>query len=154
MSLSQYDDQCLRITDTDGTAYEGICRHNSAEYNFHEFGRDEECLQMVYMLFFPNDIAELTSLEGRTGPYGRFTERYGALEKAAAESGMDLIDEVFYCEEDEHVCRMLLCLEDYLDPARALPGRGEIIAAVRKLRKDRLDPASRAAADRIIEKWG
>lgn len=154
MSLSQYDGQCLRITDTFGVAYEGVCRYNSAEYNEHEFGRDEECLQMVYMLFYTDDIVELTSLEGRTGPHGRFSKRYGALERMAAKDGIDLVDEVFYCEEDEHVCRMLLCLEDYLDPACALPDRDEIIDAVRKLLKTRLDPASRAAAERVIEKWG
>ena len=43
-----------------------------------------------------------------------FTNPYSRLEEMAVEDGMDLVDEILYSEEDEHVYRLLLCLEDKL----------------------------------------
>ena len=47
MKLKKYDNKCVRILDIFGNEYEGNCVYNDREYNYHEFGRDEECLQIL-----------------------------------------------------------------------------------------------------------
>jgi hypothetical protein len=46
MRLNKYDDKCIKIIDIFGNIYEGNCTYCCREYNLHEFGRDEECLQI------------------------------------------------------------------------------------------------------------
>ena len=52
MRLSDYDNQTVRITLKDGMVFEGYAVHNSADYDFHEFGRNEQSLQIDDWLFF------------------------------------------------------------------------------------------------------
>ena len=120
MILRRYDGKCVKITDITNTIYEGICQYNDKEYNEHEFGRKEECLQILNMLFFKKDIKKIESLEKHKGPYGRFSESFGNLEEQIVEDGIYYIDDILFSEEDEHVYRLLLCLnkhysEDDLD---------------------------------------
>ena len=63
MNLKKYDDKCVQIKCVDGKTYEGICFYNSRDYCFHEFGRDEDCLQIMYTLFYQGDIEKIRSLE-------------------------------------------------------------------------------------------
>ena len=56
MKLSDYDNQTVRITLKDGMVFEGYAVHNSADYDFHEFGRNEQSLQIDDWLFFRRDI--------------------------------------------------------------------------------------------------
>ena len=114
MVLSKFDGQCVRIVDGYGDVFEGICTYNNAEYNAHEFGRNEEGLEMPNMLFFKSDICEVTRLEDHHGPYGKFSSPYGKLEEMTVEDGIDMIEEVLLSEEPEHIYRLLLCLEDHL----------------------------------------
>ena len=46
MKLNKFDNKKVKIECIDGNTYEGLCSYNSLDYNFHEFGRDEECLQI------------------------------------------------------------------------------------------------------------
>ena len=108
MKLKNYDDKLVRITAIDGNVYEGISYHNSKDYDFHEFGVNEESLQIVCFIFYKSDIKKVEVID-------EFSDKYGLLEKEIFESGIDFIEEVFESEEDEHKYRLLLYIEDNLD---------------------------------------
>lgn len=48
--------QFVRLTMTDGTVFEGEAIHDPADYCFHEFGRDEEAVEIDHWLFYLSDI--------------------------------------------------------------------------------------------------
>ena len=52
MNLKKYDDKLVRITDKFNDVFEGICMYNDKDYTEHEFGINEESLQMPSMLFY------------------------------------------------------------------------------------------------------
>ncbi len=111
MNLKRYNNKCVKITCVDGKIYEGICCYDSPEYCFHEFGREEEALEILHFLFYKSDILKIRSLENHHGPYGKFTEKYGEIEKDTVDD-MDLLEQALEDEEDEHIYRILLCLEE------------------------------------------
>lgn len=113
MKLNKYDNKCVKIITYDDEEFEGICIHNSNEYDEHEFGRNEESLQIENMLFYKSDIREIYSLENNNGPYGMFTDKYGDLEKETVEAGIDFIEDVLESEEEKHVYRLLEYLIDH-----------------------------------------
>ena len=51
--------QFVRLTMTDGTVFEGEAIHDPADYCFHEFGQDEEAVEIDHWLFYLSDIASL-----------------------------------------------------------------------------------------------
>jgi len=51
--------QFVRLTCIDGTIFEGKAIHDPADYCFHEFGRDEEAVEIDHWLFYLSDIASL-----------------------------------------------------------------------------------------------
>lgn len=156
MDLSLFDGKCVRITDTSGDAYDGICSYNSDEYDYHEFGRDEDGLQIEFFLFYRSDISSVESLEDHEGPYGRFLDPYGKLEETAVEDGFDIIEDVLFSEENEHVVRMLNCLDKYLDPNYGceLPCRKEVLDALGELLRVNNDKEIQEKAKRLLDKWG
>ena len=133
--LKKYDGLCVRIIDSNGDAFDGICYHNSEEYDEHEYGKSEESLQIENFLFFERDIKEIQILEDKSGPYGRFFDPYGKLEIMTVEDGIDSIEDILFSEEDEHVIRLLNCLEEYLDHDSGLTAsdREAISETLRKL---------------------
>ena len=155
MDLRKYDNKCVRLTTVDGEVFDGICCYNCAEYNEHEFGCGEEALQMVCHLFYKSDIRRIESLEDHWGPYGRFSDPYGNLEETAARDGYALIDEVLTCEEDEHVLRMLRCLEKYFTPGSGceLDDREKTAESVRSAMCLTDDPGVRAEAEKLLKLW-
>ena len=48
--------QWVRLTCIDGTIFEGEAAHDPADYCFHEFGRDEEGVEIDHWLFYLSDI--------------------------------------------------------------------------------------------------
>lgn len=56
MILESFDGKCVRITTVSGEVYEGIVSYDNREYAFHEYGRDQEALHLVPILFFKDDI--------------------------------------------------------------------------------------------------
>ena len=48
--------QWVRLTCIDGTIFEGEAAHDPADYCFHEFGRDEEGVEIDHWLFYLTDI--------------------------------------------------------------------------------------------------
>ena len=155
MNLKKYDGKCVRLEDTEGNVFEGICCHNDHEYNDHEFGRDEECLQIVNFLFFKGDIKKIESLEHHRGPYGKFSSAFGLIEEMNVKDGIDSIEEELDSEDDEHVLRLLACLEYYMEPVGeyALPWRAEVIALLRKYRPWTDNETIAAEIDRLLKKW-
>ena len=94
MKLSKFDNKCIRLEDIFGDVYEGVCSYNNRDYNMHEYGKDEECLQMSHIIFFKSLIKNVSSLENVSGPYGNFSSKYGKLEEDVIEPDLDLVEEV------------------------------------------------------------
>ncbi len=109
MRLNKYDNKCIKIEDIFGNIYEGNSTYCCREYNLHEFGRDEECLQILNYLFFKDIIKEIIVLENG------FTNSYGLLEEEIVEEGIDNILDAFDYEDDEHICRIIRCVKDKKD---------------------------------------
>ena len=57
MKLSDYDHKLVQVTDPDGRVFTGYAEHLSSEYCLHEFGREEEALQIREYMFYPPHIA-------------------------------------------------------------------------------------------------
>ena len=60
--FSEYDGKLVRVTDIDGRMFTGIAEAHSADYCLHEFGRDEEGLQVGEYLFFDSYTAKIEPL--------------------------------------------------------------------------------------------
>ena len=104
MKLSKYDDKKVKINNT----YEGIALYNSHDYCYHEFGRDEDSLQLGCTLFYKSYIDSIEVIDDYSSPYGK-------LEEEVFEDGISLIDEILSSEEDDYVYRLLLCIKDHID---------------------------------------
>ena len=154
MRLSKFDGQCVQIEDSLGDLYEGYCSYNSAEYNEHEFGNDEEGLELPGMLFYKSDIRKVTSLEDHQGSYGKFTSSYGKLEEIIVEDGIVMIDEVLYSEEPEHIYRLLLCMEDHLKSPddKLYNDSKELAALLKNFTKMDLDAKTQEKVHALIAK--
>ena len=55
--------QFVRLTMTDGNVFEGEAIHDPADYCFHEFGQDEEAVEIDHWLFYLSDIRSLEPSE-------------------------------------------------------------------------------------------
>ncbi|MBR2711223.1 MAG: hypothetical protein IKE89_02010 [Bacilli bacterium] len=54
--LTKYDNKFIRLVDLLGDIYEGVTHYDSRDYNFHEYGIDEESIQMSHTIFFKSFI--------------------------------------------------------------------------------------------------
>ena len=134
MDLTKYDGKRVRIITPDGETFEGRCSYNNRDFMECEFGFDEDCLQMPWYLFFKRDIRKIEILPDG-GPYGGYSGRYGYLEETVVRDGADAIEEVLLSEEDEHTCRLLLCIEDHLalGEAGGLPPKDVLLKILRSV---------------------
>ena len=148
MELRELDGQCVQLTDRDGTVFEGVCQYNGEEYNEHVYARAEDGLEIGNFLFFRGDIRAVISLEGRRGPYGRFSEPYGTLEELNLWDGIDGVEAELLSEEPDHVRRMLRCLAAYWD--EAIPDREAIREALRELSETAEEPDIRNRAAGLL----
>ena len=149
MELQDYDGQCVQLTDQDGTVFEGICQYNSEEYNEHAFGKAEDGLEIENFLFYRSGIQSVGSLEGRSGPYGRFSSPYGVLEELNLQDGIISVETALESEEPEHVRRMLRCLAAHWK--EPLPDRDAICAALQALAECTLDPEIRSQTANLLK---
>ena len=108
INLIKYDNKFIRLVDGLGNVYEGIARYDSRDYNFHEYGKDEESIQMSHTIFFKFVIKKIEIIDS-------FSDKYGLLEESLLESGMDMVDEVLTSEEDISITRLLFCIEDRIN---------------------------------------
>ncbi len=112
MNLRDFDNKCVRITDTSGAVYEGTASYYDREYVYHEYGCDQEALCLTPIMFYKNDISAVISLEGANGAFGHYSEKYGLLERTCLDGGTDLIGEIFDSDNDDQILRMLHCMSD------------------------------------------
>ena len=75
MKLSKYDNKCIKILDKFGYEYEGNCSYCGKEYNYHEYGRNEESLQILNYMFYKDTIKKIIVLDNG------FIDDYGLIEK-------------------------------------------------------------------------
>ena len=73
MTLKKYDNKLVQIDCIDGKIYEGICSYNSKDYTFHEYGRNEDSIQIFHFLFYKDDIIKINIID-------KFTNEYGEIE--------------------------------------------------------------------------
>lgn len=148
MNLHKFDGKRVRVTTVWGDVIDGICQHNSAEYNEHEFGPFEEGLQFPSLLLYKSDIKNVRLLKKG------FPTPFGKLEEMAVEDGVDMMEEVFLCEEDEHILRLLRCLKHHLDLQHRLElPRDEMSDLLLQLRDSTKNPQIRDAAEQLRKKW-
>ena len=57
--------QFVRLTFADGNVFEGEAAHDPADYCFHEFGRDEEAVEIDHWLFYLSDVVSIEPAEAR-----------------------------------------------------------------------------------------
>lgn len=108
MKLSNFDDKIVRLEDIFGNTYEGIAIYNNEEYNYHEYGNNEESIVLDNIMFFKSLILNVEEIKD-------FSNKYGYLEEEVIEAGIDIIDEVLDSEDNISIYRLLLCIKDKLD---------------------------------------
>ena len=64
MNLYDYDEKTVRITLKDGDVFEGVCLHNSDEYNLDAIGCEEESLAIDNWNFFRSEIETVELIDG------------------------------------------------------------------------------------------
>ncbi len=150
--LRKYDGRCVRLTDVFGDTYEGNAVYFSDEYAWQEFGCYEEGLQFVCYIFYYDQIRSIEILDDHEGPYGRFSAPFGKLEEDCI-GDPDLIDEFFCSQENEHIGRMLKCLEVYLDPqnGKEMDEREKTLDLIRKFVKTTDDEVLCDQAKQILK---
>ena len=109
INLGNFDGKRVQLTDRNGDVFEGIGTYNGKDYTEHEFGVREPSLQIANFLFYRSDVKDIKPL--KNSPY---SAPYGRIEEMNYLEGIDTIEEELFCEEDEHVFRMLTCLEDHV----------------------------------------
>ncbi len=108
MKLSNFDDKIVKLEDIFGNTYEGIAIYNNEEYNYHEYGKNEESIVLDNIMFFKSLILNIEEIKD-------FSSKYGYLEEEVIEAGIDIIDEVLDSEDNISIYRLLLCIKDKLD---------------------------------------
>ena len=112
MKLSKYDKKLVRITDKFNDIYEGICYYNSSDYNEHEYGVNEDSLEILQFSFYESIIKKVEEIDS--------IDKYGYIEKLIIEDDIDFIEDVLYSEEEENIYRLLLCIEDNQDKIKEI----------------------------------
>ena len=152
MNLQKYDGQCVRILCTDGFTYEGRCEYYHEEYCMHAYGREEPCLEIVNFLFFAEEIERIDSLEKINGPYGRFSAPFGRIEVLNAEDGADSVADQLFSDTEEHVYRMLCCLEQLFSAGKAeMLSREEVDGILTDLLQTEISPSCREKAQALLK---
>ena len=109
MNLKKYDNKCVQITDRDNKIYEGNCYFNDREYNEHEYGRNEDSLQILNIIFYKSDIKKI-KLIGKLS-----STEYGSLEELIIDSDIDFIEDALDSEDTVHIERLVRCIKDNIE---------------------------------------
>lgn len=60
--LSVYDGRMVQVVDTGGRKFTGIAEEQSNDYCFHEYGRDEQAVEVCGFLIFRSEIRDIRLL--------------------------------------------------------------------------------------------
>lgn len=63
MKLNRYQDKPVRIIAVDGRVFEGVAEVYPSGYGLHEFGREEESIELGYYQIFERDIRRIEPLD-------------------------------------------------------------------------------------------
>lgn len=143
MNLRKYDGRLVSITDTCGEIFEGTAEYLVRDYCMHEFGRDEDSLQIANILFFKDDIKRIKKIDSFSSPYGR-------AEIVNFEDGADVIDDILSGDNDEFRVRLIRCIEDRL--TKQNPDYNAIMSIVHSLAAGAENGEIKAVALRIEQK--
>ncbi len=66
MKLSRFDGKTVRLKTVYGETFEGEAEYDSSDYCFHEFGEEEDALEIDNWLFYNSQIAEIRIIEPST----------------------------------------------------------------------------------------
>ena len=106
MNLKKYDNKCVRIIDTDDNIFGGNCIFNSREYNEHEYGMNEDSLQILNISFYKSYIKSIEIIKELR------KNEYTMLEELIVDSDKDFLDDALdMCNEIEKE-RLMLCIKD------------------------------------------
>ena len=106
MNLKKYDNKWVRIIDTDDNVFEGNCIFNSKEYNEHEYGMNEDSLQILNISFYKSYIKSIEILKELR------KDEYTMLEELIVDSDKDFLDDALdMCNEIEKE-RLMLCINN------------------------------------------
>ena len=106
MNLKKYDNKCVRIIDTDDNIFEGNCIFNSREYNEHEYGMNEDSLQILNISFYKSYIKSIEIIKELK------KDEYTMLEELIVDSDKDFLDDALdMCNEIEKE-RLMLCIHN------------------------------------------
>lgn len=92
MKLNKYDNKKVRIIDNSNNIFEGRCTYNNREYNYHEFGIDEESLEILNVLFYKSNIKKVKLIK-------EYVDRYSKLEEIVAEDAEEILNDEEVDEE-------------------------------------------------------
>ena len=108
INLGNFDGKRVLLITTDNVEFEGIGEYHNKDYCEHVFNRREPGLEIANFNFFRSEVRYIENLKNR--PY---SAPFGKIEELNYEDGADSIEEELFCEEDDHVYRMLMCIEDH-----------------------------------------
>ncbi len=110
MNLMKYDNKCVRIIDLDNKVFEGNCYYNDKEYNNHEYGRNEDSLQILNIMFYESTTKDVKEIENLSN------KEYGSLEESIiADSDLDFIEDALDTDDQIHRDRLILCIKDNIN---------------------------------------
>ena len=125
MNLEKFDGKLVRITDLNWDIFEWICSYLDNEYLDIEYWKNEEGLQIVNFLFCKSDIKNVEIIK-------KFSAPFGLIEEMNVKDGTTSIEDELFCEENEHIYRMLVRKKKNL---LNLDCRGEVIEFLEELIK-------------------
>ena len=107
MNLKKYDNKLLKIIDTNNKVFEGYSLFNSKEYNFHEYGVNEDSIQILDYIFYKSNIKKVDIIKEK-----EFNKSYSQIELTALEEGLDSVNELL---DSDNINRMINCINDNYD---------------------------------------
>lgn len=95
MKLSKLDNKKVKLIDIEDIVFEGLATYDSSEYNYHEYGKDEESIDIGCMKFYKSIIKSIEEID-------EFEKEYGEIEIEIAQDD-DLIEEQLSYEDDNSI---------------------------------------------------
>ena len=105
MNLSEFDNKLVQIIDIEDTSFEGYAVFNNKEYNYHEYGRNEDSIQILNIMFYESYIKSIKEIK-------EFSNKYGNLEELICDSDLDFAVDALEYDNKIHNERIKLYLKD------------------------------------------
>ena len=109
INLGNFSGKRVILRDNRGDCFEGVAEYFNKNLCEQKYGRREPAIKIANFLFFRSDVKDVVSVKNAP-----FTSPFGRIEELNFQSGIQKIEEELFCKEDEHVYRMLLCLEEHI----------------------------------------